>query len=64
MKKNKMADPRMTRVSDLRPGQYADGSPLDDVRYLECKLSKVWPLSESRDEKIPNKQARPDRSAP
>jgi hypothetical protein len=38
MKKLKMADPRTTRVSDLKPGQYADGSPLDDVQYLECKL--------------------------
>lgn len=31
-------DPRTTRVADLAPGQYADGSPLDDVQYLECKL--------------------------
>lgn len=38
MKKLKMADPRTTRVSDLEPGQYADGSPLDDIQYLECKL--------------------------
>lgn len=38
MKKIKMADPRTTRVGDLRPGQYADGSALDDVQYLECKL--------------------------
>jgi hypothetical protein len=38
MKKLKMADPRTTRVGDLKPGQYADGSPLDDVQYLECKL--------------------------
>jgi hypothetical protein len=34
----KMADPRTARVGDLKPGQYADGSPLDDVQYLECKL--------------------------
>ena len=38
MNKFKMADPRTTRASDLKPGQYADGSPLDDVQYLECKL--------------------------
>src|SRR6516225_5902876 len=38
MTKLKMADPRTTRVLDLKPGQYADGSPLDDVQYLECKL--------------------------
>jgi hypothetical protein len=38
MKKVKMADPRATRVGDLKPGQYADGSPLDDIQYLECKL--------------------------
>lgn len=33
-----MADPRTTRVAGLKPGEYADGSPLDDVQYLECKL--------------------------
>jgi hypothetical protein len=38
MKKLKMADPRTGRVGDLKPGQYADGSPLHDVQYLECKL--------------------------
>ena len=38
MKKLKMADPRTTRVADLKAGQYADGRPLDDVQYLECKL--------------------------
>ena len=38
MKQLKLADPRTTRVGDLKPGQYADGSPLDDVQYLECKL--------------------------
>jgi hypothetical protein len=38
MKKLKMADPRAARVADLKPGQYADGSPLHDVQYLECKL--------------------------
>ena len=38
MTKVKMADPRTTRVGDLKPGQYADGSPLDDIQYLECKI--------------------------
>jgi len=38
MRKMNMADPRTTRVSDLKPGQYVDGSPLDDIQYLECKL--------------------------
>ena len=38
MKRIKRADPRTTRASDLKPGQYVDGSPLDDVQYLECKL--------------------------
>ena len=32
------ADPRNTRVADLQPGQYADGSALHDIQYLECKL--------------------------
>jgi hypothetical protein len=38
MEKLKMADPRTTRVGDLKPGQYADGSPLDDIQYCECKV--------------------------
>jgi hypothetical protein len=38
MKKVKMSDPRTARVADLEPGQYKDGSPLDDIQYLECKL--------------------------
>jgi hypothetical protein len=38
MKELKMVDPRTTRVPNLKPGQYADGGPLDDVQYLECKL--------------------------
>jgi hypothetical protein len=29
---------RTDRVPDLKQGQYSDGSPLDDVQYLECKL--------------------------
>lgn len=38
MKKLRMADPRTARVADLKAGQYEDGSPLDDIQYLECKL--------------------------
>ena len=38
MAKPKMSDPRTGRVADLKPGQYADGSALHDVQYLECKL--------------------------
>ena len=34
----KMNDPRNTRVAALQPGQYADGSALHDIQYLECKL--------------------------
>jgi hypothetical protein len=30
--------PLPSRVPDLKQGQYSDGSPLDDVQYLECKL--------------------------
>jgi len=33
-----MKDPRTTRVADLDAGRYADGSALDDIQYLECKL--------------------------
>lgn len=29
---------RPERVPDLKQGQYSDGSPLDEVQYLECKL--------------------------
>ena len=28
----KTKDPRTTRVADLKPGQYADGSALEDVQ--------------------------------
>jgi hypothetical protein len=38
MKRLNMSDPRTARVADLKPGQYVDGSPLDDIQYLECKL--------------------------
>ena len=38
MSKVKMKDPRGEQVAPLQPGQYADGSPLHDVQYLECKL--------------------------
>jgi hypothetical protein len=27
-----------SRVEDLKQGKYSDGSPLDEVQYLECKL--------------------------
>jgi len=27
-----------SRVPDLKQGEYSDGSPLDEVHYLECKL--------------------------
>jgi hypothetical protein len=33
-----MKDPRTARLSDLKPGEYSDGTPLDDIQYLECKL--------------------------
>ena len=29
---------RPTLVAALKQGQYSDGSPLDEVQYLECKL--------------------------
>jgi hypothetical protein len=29
---------RPARVPDLKQGQYSDGSPFDEVQYLECKL--------------------------
>jgi hypothetical protein len=29
---------RPAHFGDLKQGQYSDGSPLDDVQYLECKL--------------------------
>jgi hypothetical protein len=35
---SKSFDPRTSRVPDLAPGRYEDGSALDDVRYLECKV--------------------------
>ncbi|MGO8829686.1 MAG: hypothetical protein ACLQT5_10600 [Steroidobacteraceae bacterium] len=38
MRKQSQPDPRTTRVPDLKPGTYRDGSPLDDLQYLECKL--------------------------
>lgn len=38
MKKIKLVDPRAQRAAALKPGQYADGSALDDIQFLECKL--------------------------
>jgi hypothetical protein len=32
------AAPKQKRVPDLKPGKYADGMPLHEVQYLECKL--------------------------
>ncbi len=29
---------RAKRVPELKPGKYSDGLPLDEVKYLECKL--------------------------
>jgi hypothetical protein len=34
----KRGDAPQTRVLDVKPGTYADGTPLDELRYLECKL--------------------------
>jgi hypothetical protein len=31
-------DPRTKKVKNIKLGNYADGSPLDDIQYLECKL--------------------------
>ena len=33
-----MPNQRVKRVPDLRPGTYADGLPLHEVQYLQCKL--------------------------
>lgn len=30
--------PLPERVLDLKPGEYSDGHPLDEVQYLECKI--------------------------
>lgn len=30
--------PQFPRMADFKQGQYSDGSPLDEVQYLECKL--------------------------
>ena len=29
---------RVTRIPDVKPGRYADGLPLNEIQYLECKL--------------------------
>src|SRR5262245_60657416 len=31
-------DPRKSRIAEPETGQYYDGSPLDDIQFLECKL--------------------------
>ena len=33
-----MTHSQRDRAPDLKQGQYSDGSPLDEVQYLECKL--------------------------
>ena len=38
MAKKAAAPPKPKRVPDLKPGKYADGMPLHEVQYLECKL--------------------------
>jgi hypothetical protein len=30
--------PELSTVPELKPGQYSDGHPLDQVHYLECKI--------------------------
>ena len=38
-KKSKESENGYTpRASDLKRGKYADSNPLDEVKYLECKL--------------------------
>ena len=37
-KSKKSENGYIPRASDLKKGKYADRSPLDDVKYLECKL--------------------------
>src|SRR5215813_10201568 len=29
---------RSRRIPDIKPGRYADGMPLNEVQYLECKI--------------------------
>jgi len=38
MAKKAAAPTKPKRVPDLKPGKYADGMPLHEVQYLECKL--------------------------
>jgi len=38
MQKSQLQKSPPSRVPDLKQGQYSDGSPLDEVQYLECKL--------------------------
>ena len=37
-KKTSASRPSGIRVLDVKPGTYADGMPLHEVQYLECKL--------------------------
>src|SRR5262245_14354212 len=37
-KKTEKKESRVTRIPDVKPGRYADGLPLHEIQYLECKL--------------------------
>src|SRR6516162_7116993 len=37
-KKTEKKETRVTRLPDVKPGKYADGLPLNEIQYLECKL--------------------------
>ena len=37
-KKTEKRESKVTRIPDVKPGKYADGLPLHDIQYLECKL--------------------------
>jgi hypothetical protein len=38
VKKTQKKESRATWLPDLKPGKYADGLPLNEIQYLECKL--------------------------
>src|SRR4029453_17311195 len=37
-KKTEKRESRVTRIPIVKPGRYADGLPLNEIQYLECKL--------------------------
>src|SRR5262245_64419854 len=37
-KKSEKQKNRALRIPDMKPGRYADGLPLHEIQYLECKL--------------------------